>query len=235
MLFAAVWIVLCSAPVVASDIPDYDGPMDEGPDLHHYASTPCYVRGDIAYSTTDIGSDGAFAGEGGGGCSLGHRGLRADVTLGLRGGHDVTVTTGLPAGSGSHRTRASVASTTVMFNAYYDLRQWYGVTAYIGAGIGLAHNRMDDALLAQNAAGPTHLRGDQTTALAWSVMAGAAYRLSGHTTLDIGYRYIDLGRIEGQVLSAAANGLQSAVGDDLSTHEIKFGVRYNFSLGAPWR
>lgn len=234
MVLAALWMVSNPGPAVASDIPAYDGPMDEGPTLHHYASRLCYLRGDIAYSVTDTGFDGAVAGAGGG-CRIGQRGLRADVMLGWRGRLDVAMNTGLAADSGAATARSQFSNQTLMINVYYDLRQWYGLTAYVGAGIGLAHNRLADAALAPNTGGATRLRGGSSTDFAWSLMSGAAYRLAAHTTLDIGYRYIDLGNVEATTIDGAGNTITTATGDDVSAHEFKIGIRYNLPITVPWR
>ena len=48
---------------------------------------------------------------------------------------------------------------------------------------------------------------------AWALMAGAAYDIYDHTKLEIGYRYLNLGRISG-------------VSTTLNSQEVRAGIRY---------
>ena len=38
--------------------------------------------------------------------------------------------------------RGNIASYVTMFNGYADLGTWYGVTPYVGAGVGFAYNKL---------------------------------------------------------------------------------------------
>ena len=51
-------------------------------------------------------------------------------------------------------------------------------------------------------------------------MAGVAYAVAPHTLLDIGYRYLDLGRTTVSLSPSAT------VTRDLSAQQVRFGVRY---------
>lgn len=88
---------------------------------------------------------------------------------------------------------------TTLVNGYVDLGTWWGVTPYIGAGVGAAYNHLD--------IGP----GDGNWSLAWAGMLGAAYHLSPNLSVDFGYRYIDFG---------SANNLE------FTAHEFRVGFRY---------
>ena len=57
-------------------------------------------------------------------------------------------------------------------------------------------------------------RGMAPGALAWSLMAGAAIQLSERVVLDLGYRFIDMGKA----------GSGRAGRDDLTAHLSKWGV-----------
>jgi opacity protein-like surface antigen len=55
---------------------------------------------------------------------------------------------------------------------------------------------------------------------AWAAMAGVSYAVAPHTLLDIGYRYLDLGHTTVSLFPSAA------VTRNLSTQQVRFGVRY---------
>jgi len=66
----------------------------------------------------------------------------------------------------------------------------------VGAGLGLAHNRLDPMTLWYPTLAVPHLLttpGGTRYALAWQACAGVAVPLSPRWTLDIAYRYRDLG------------------------------------------
>ena len=100
---------------------------------------------------------------------------------------------------------------SVMANAYFDYLTCTPWTPYVGAGIGSAYLKADDGNKAKSVYN-----------LAWQVMAGVAYDINSHWTVDAGYRYADLGRIrqnfgDGNVAKLTARD-----------HEIMLGVRYTF-------
>ena len=101
-----------------------------------------------------------------------------------------------------------------------------------GVGAGLAHHRFAPVEIPSNA---VHSSG--TTAshprnrLALSLMTGAAYDLSERVKLDIGYRYLSMGRIESGAFdctgsatpSICNNGTQSL---RVASHELRAGLRF---------
>ena len=99
---------------------------------------------------------------------------------------------------------------SVMANVYFDYLTCTPWTPYVGAGLGPSYLKADF--------------GDEAKSvynLAWQVMAGVAYDLNSHWTLDAGYRYADLGRVR-------KNFGDSVAKVSARDHEILFGVRYNF-------
>ncbi|WP_158811474.1 outer membrane protein [Beijerinckia sp. L45] len=125
-----------------------------------------------------------------------------------------------------------LSSYDVLLNAYIDLGTWYGVTPYVGAGAGLAFGHYSTSATytqANNAAyhitytdaffgttfAPNYDRAASGTyySFAYALMAGFAVDIYDHTKLDIGYRYLNLGKIPG-------------VSGTLSSNEIRAGVRY---------
>jgi opacity protein-like surface antigen len=125
--------------------------------------------------------------------------------------------------------RADFEATTFLINVYVDLALWSGVTPYLGAGIGVSHNRFDSA--ERDVYGPLATTGilslpsRSETALAWALIGGVAFDLGANFKIDLGYRYTQLGnartRIEGPEALIRAK--------DLGAHEFRIGARYVFN------
>lgn len=219
------------------------------------SANPCYMRADVGYgwsnqpklrrsawddagtpgdATDDVYLGNTFtlpkAGDGmvtdlGVGCGSGNRGLRGEIVMGLRGTRDISGT-----GVDHVALEGGVRSHTGMVNAYYDFGSFGGLIPYVGAGLGVSYNVLDD--LRQNDGG--RVDGGKNLSMAWSLMAGVGYKLSDRLTLDLGYRYIDLGSVEsGGVLTCPCGSQEVRPKfkvDDLTAHEIKVGVRFHPSL-----
>jgi opacity protein-like surface antigen len=118
-------------------------------------------------------------------------------------------------------TQGSLNRYDGLVNAYADLGTWYGVTPYVGAGLGFS--RFDPSgSLSTTTAGTTTVQkssaGDRTN-FAWAAMVGFSYALTDKALIDIGYRHLDLGRFD-TVLGAFAYH-HSFTRDD-----VRFGIRY---------
>ncbi|MBX3521406.1 MAG: porin family protein [Xanthobacteraceae bacterium] len=157
-----------------------------------------YLRGDFTYRTFDVpGTDGpedaAALGVG-----VGYQynsWLRGDVTLDYQFASKFALT------DAANVAGAKLWSSALFANGYIDLGTWYGVTPYIGAGVGTAYNHLDD---------------NGRWNFAWAAMVGAAYQLSPNLSFDFGYRYADLG---------SAIALDNSL-VDVTAHEFKVGFRY---------
>ena len=106
----------------------------------------------------------------------------------------------------------------------------FGLTPYIGAGVGVAGLTTRGSFqTADGTVTPVGTHDDYQ--LAWAAMAGVSYHVSPHLLLDIGYRYLDLGTyrapqgttvVAGQTPYKFYNGNST----DLTSHEVRVGVRY---------
>lgn len=176
----------------------------------------------------------------GAGCGSGSRGLRADVTFQFRGDRKIDgippiyrgTIVGQPVGTPNPDVddpiHTSVKSHSLMFNAYYDMGQFYGFVPYVGAGVGAAYHIVDEVYFTENPNLINRIEGNRDLSFAWSVMAGAGYQISERAILDIGYRYIDLGKAtSGRVDSANFVNPEVKI-DNLAAHEFKVGIRYHF-------
>ena len=134
---------------------------------------------------------------------------------------------------------------TAMANGYVDLGKWSGISPYVGAGVGLAILRTSGSVTYTKPDGTpyavfvdpknlavtplTPLVYDQSFVgnnphrynLAWSLMAGVGIDVAPHTTLDIGYRYLNLGKSQGL---PAQNG--KVFSKTIVEQEIRAGLRY---------
>ena len=125
---------------------------------------------------------------------------------------------------------SALKSYDVLVNGYYDIGHWYGVTPYVGAGIGLAFGHYSTGSTYTQADGTSyninitepvtgstfHIYEDRFASgnyynFAFALMVGFTYDIFPHTKLDIGYRYLH----EGRVYSV-----------DLYEHEARAGLRY---------
>jgi opacity protein-like surface antigen len=119
-------------------------------------------------------------------------------------------------------------------NAYADLGNYYGITPYVGAGIGTSRNTIS----AFRDVNPN--TGDGLTAadysqwqMAWALHAGIGVDLNDRMTLDVGYSFTHLGNARtGAVTSTNPN--DPGVYDpftfrNLHSHDVKMGLRYRFN------
>jgi opacity protein-like surface antigen len=244
--------LLAATPVVAADLGGYKGGSikDGYMPAPTYSAGPCYVRSDVGYSWSRapnaefVGNavdpvvynatldDGVFF-EGGLGCGMGSRGLRGELTFGMREkrNFDGDVDIFVPAvGAIDPPIHTSLRTYTMMANGYYDLGKFGGFVPYVGAGIGFAYHKMGDVTI-DDPATPNRIFGDDKLSFAWGLMAGVGYQVSDRAILDIGYRYIDLGAARATNADSAQAWNPRLEINDLRAHEVKVGLRYHFGGG----
>ena len=189
--------------------------------------------------------------------------FRADVTGELRGGAQFS---GLEvvndAGSGTNPAKqfsdfyhANVSSYIGMFNVYADLGTWYSVTPYVGAGVGVAYNRIsgvtDVGAAAVGAGSPIsavggYLPDSGQFNLAWALMAGLDFNVTKNLKLELGYRFLDYGKVSSGLSNCLAGPGGSSFnaancsggGVKLSTRELtsndfRIGMRYYLDSPTP--
>ena len=242
---AALALTTCvTTTVFAADLRGYRGSLKDTAPVQHHSAGPCYFRADVGYgvsgepnvnwpvrngaSLNDVVSnieiENSWLGDVGVGCGSGSRGFRGEFVLGIRGEKNID---GEPPrfGAPDDPLHTAVTSYTAMFNVYKDLGKWRRVVPYIGAGIGVAYNTMDDVYFTQNPALVDRIRGNSDFAFAWSLMTGFAYQVSNRAILDFGYRYIDFGSVKSDRIDSGFNQNPSVVVDELAAHEFKGAIR----------
>lgn len=129
-----------------------------------------------------------------------------------------------------------LSSTVVMANLYADLGSWYGITPFVGGGIGMAYNRLTSIYEFD----PSDLGGGGSVAengewsFAWALAAGLGYEVNDRLSLELGYRYINLGDAEsGRItcLGGAHCDLDPLIIEDIDSHDIRLGMRWNLFGG----
>lgn len=176
--------------------------------------------------------------------------FRADVTGEYRGksnfhGLDIiTFDNGGAPGFGSDKYTASKSEWLFLANAYADLGTWYCVTPFIGAGVGMSRNTISNFVdqgvgslfPPGSGVGPSLAYGDTASKwnFAWALHAGLAYKVSNNLTLEMSYRYVNLGSGTTGDLRAF-DGTNNVVNPmqfhDITSQDVRFGMRWNFDNG----
>ena len=166
--------------------------------------------------------------------------LRADVTGEYRGkssfhGLD-RYDTGLNGTfDGTNEYRATKSEWVAMANVYFDLGTWYGITPFIGAGIGGARTSIDNLIDVNTPnAGVAFAKADASWDLAWALHAGLAYDVTSNLKVELAYRYINLGDAKTGVLTRYDSSGCGCLGlefKDIDSHDFKVGMRW--ALGGP--
>lgn len=223
-----------------------------------------YLRGDVGVShyeggkfssvepTTAKFSDQDFGSGGFAGAGIGYQfnnWFRADVTgeyrfsTGVKA-HDRDSWTG---GSGRVSSiegyQGDYSAAVVMLNGYFDLGTWYGITPFVGAGVGWAENYLhafetstqnvylDHPDWNNGVSGGT-IRDAHKGNLAWALHAGLGYDVTPNLKLEIAYRYLNLGDAKTGVVDCFCGEThQGYKAKELESHDIKIGMRW--LLGAP--
>jgi opacity protein-like surface antigen len=164
--------------------------------------------------------------------------FRADVTGEYRGnstfnGRDQITYNG---GLGVDTYTASKSEILFLANAYVDLGTWWCVTPFIGAGVGTARvtvaNFIDQGIALQGGpALPSTALADTASKwnLAYAVHAGLGYKISPNVTMELAYRYVNMG--SGVTRDLVAFDGSANYGPmtfkDITSHDVKLGIRWN--------
>ena len=200
------------------------------PDTYYFTSIgPAPVAG----SLVGADRDGSWFAEAGIGCAasvmmgrFAGSGLRLDATFGFRGQSGIS---GRIPGKGTNDlATTNVETFTNMYNVYKDFGGLGSITPYVGAGIGFAYHVMDHVNASHDGISYT-IEGDSDLDFAWSLMAGINMQVTNRLSVDLGYRYIDMGEAaSGTNLVAISSGTPADpyFTTDMKAHEIKVGLRY---------
>jgi opacity protein-like surface antigen len=167
--------------------------------------------------------------------------FRADITGEYRGnsqflGKDVNT---FPGGVGTDTYHGTKSEWVVLGNAYVDLGTWWCITPFIGAGVGGARvsiaNFTDAGIT--NIGGlvsPSVAFGDNMSKwnFAWAAHAGLAYKVTPSFTVELAYRYLDMGDgLTGDLRTFdGTNAINNPMTfKNITSHDLKLGVRWDLS------
>lgn len=188
----------------------------------------------------------------GGGLGLGFRAgpFRFDTTIDLRSPARFSGATnvinswaGVPPAPGLVPSPAAIdslaiASRTALLNAYLELGPFAGFSPYLGFGIGVAHlsastfrtlpvqAAVDLGALAETRA----VAGGSRFSFAYAAMAGIAIDITPQLKLDLGYRFVNMGRASLDAVPAAGEQTRIRIAP-LTAHEFRVGLRWMFGDG----
>lgn len=245
-----------SSAALAADMPAppvLRGPPPPPPVVEEFGGW--YLRGDVGVGATRVGDvwiedynlPGAnytlrnkSASEGfsiGGGVGYSFGFVRVDMTGEYRGGARLSLLDSYPAGAtwiaGSNDVKANLASAIGLFNAYVDLGTWWCITPYVGAGIGGARHTVSGLTDVNTPVGGSAYAPDHTSySLAWALHAGLAFDITPNLKLDVGYRYLNMGKATAgdlHTFSGVSTYYNAYQFKDLTSHDIKVGLRWQFA------
>jgi len=169
--------------------------------------------------------------------------FRADVTGEYRGNSNFFGTDRITyvGGVGTDTYHATKNEWVVLANAYVDLGTWWCITPFIGAGVGgarVAINGFTDQGIALNGgvgpALPGLAFGDNVSKwnFAWAAHAGLAYKVTPNFTVELAYRYLDMG--DGLTGDLRAFDGTNAFNNPMTfkhitSHDLKLGVRWDLT------
>ena len=135
----------------------------------------------------------------------------------------------------SNEDRAGqIDSKTLFLNFYFDIDTGTIFTPYIGAGLGVHNAALDYNFKSGRYSIPETRTSDWK--FAWNVGAGVGVRVTQNLTLDLGYRYSDLGSFgmtaglykDDYNNSSTWREKEEHFDYDLKAHEVLLGLRYTF-------
>jgi opacity protein-like surface antigen len=173
--------------------------------------------------------------------------LRGDITGEYRGKsnfHGLDITTfdngGTP-GFGSDTYTGSKSEWLFLANGYVDLGTWYCVTPFIGAGVGMSRNTISNFVdqgvgslfPPGSGVGPSLAYGSTESKwnFAWALHAGLAYKVTNNLTLEMSYRYVNLGDgVTGDLVAFdGTNNVNNPMRfHEITSQDVRFGMRWNF-------
>jgi opacity protein-like surface antigen len=256
-LVAAGAASLLSSVAFAADMPSImPAPAYAPPVVEDFGGW--YLRGDIGFSNQrvdrlnnaldTVGSPtsvqhNSFGTAGIFGLGVGYKvnnWFRADITGEYRGNSQFFGTDHLTYAGPSYLVdtyNATKSEWVVLGNAYVDLGTWWCITPFIGAGVGgarVAINNFTDQSIVSGGPPVTGLAfGDNTAKwnLAWALHAGVAYKVTPNFTVELAYRYLDMGDgLTGPLRTFDGNiGSNPTTFKNITSHDLKLGVRWDLS------
>ncbi len=138
----------------------------------------------------------------------------------------------------------SIRSVVGLVNGYVDLGTWYCITPFVGAGVGVANVSVKNLTDISFGSGAVSGLGNgggglasthSQTNFAFALMAGLDFAVTNNVSLELGYRYLNLGNASsGAITCASATSCPNEVQHyRLASQDIRLGMRYMFNDSPP--
>lgn len=130
---------------------------------------------------------------------------------------------------GTNEYTADIESWVGLANGYLDLGTYWCITPYVGGGLGVASIGVLGLKDVNVPNGGIAFGADHNeTNFAWALYAGLAYDVTPGFTIDLSYRYTDVGDARSGVITAYDNSSSDRALDiyDITSHDLMLGVRW---------
>jgi opacity protein-like surface antigen len=117
--------------------------------------------------------------------------------------------------------RQIIKTKAAFVNGYYDINYYKTIIPYLTAGLGIGSNNAGYLITK----GEAQCRGKERTNLVWNIGAGGMLKANNNFAIDLGYRYMNLGRAKtdnGEVVFYRG-GKQN-----IRAHQVIGSLIYNF-------
>lgn len=212
VLFCCIFVLLCSSSVFAADGYDASSIFDG-----------LYIRGNIGSSNLSNSKLTSSAVPGVEVDIEFDEGLGFSIALGddtkdhsrvelELGYHSYDIVNFQTAGTTVSGT-GDITILSLLINGFLDIKTDWGISPYIGGGIGYAKIDIDNV----SVAGISISGNDDEFVWAWQVSAGVGYPINDKVTVDLGYRYFETQKPD-----------FSGVRAECDTNSFMAGIRYAF-------
>jgi opacity protein-like surface antigen len=168
-----------------------------------------------------------------------NRWIRAEALLSWRPDLDFSGQSNFLGAAGRNQPVSGAVSSVAGFGvAYVDLPKVGKLRPFLGAGLGVARNRIDSLHFqfpGLSATAITNVPGGSSIDMAYLLTAGISVPVSNRLDLDLAYRFTDLGRVttgSGQALLVRPAGTSNipigGTSADLQTQGVIMSLRYAF-------
>lgn len=255
----AAFAVLAASAAHAADYPQPPPPPQYiPPPPPQECCSSWYLRGNIGFSNQHLGSlsnanyalansvsnaDKGFDSAPFFGLGIGYtvnNWLRFDVTGEYRGkanfhGLDISSDS---TGNHDDNYSASKSEWTFLANAYIDLGTWNCFTPFVGAGVGMSRNTISSFRDTSVSFG-SDVYADTASkwSLAWALYAGVGFEVTKNLTVELTYRYLNLGdAVTGDIHAFDGSSNPSFTPfsfNNLTSNDIMLGLRWTCCDTAP--
>jgi opacity protein-like surface antigen len=131
--------------------------------------------------------------------------------------------------------RGNVRVVDGLVNGYVDLGTWYGITPFIGGGVGIANINAGSVIDNGEGGGIGYSSGKSTTNFAYAAMAGLDFQVTRNLVFEFGYRYLNAGSFaSGTIVCSNETPCPNEVQHHkLAYNDIRLGLRYILPDFAP--